>query len=222
MHPHSLTPPPPLSSVMPCVHLLLPVSRAERTKRRSPRLDVLRAAQTVLFAEGCGHLNFDSRINMCVLSLAPSHLDTARCIAQTPPPSYLTLTLAGSYGRWQKALTNSAEFVCVSPPGAPVRWFTLCAKVRAPPSLHRRLCSCASLDRSPHGCIASPPDCTHIHPVWLQLLPAGILWGAGTAMGEIPPYFVSYSAAKLGSKVTRPATSSTVLRCHRMTTLQWD
>jgi len=81
--------------------------------------------KTVLFAETCGHLNFDSRINM-----------------------------------WDKALTNSAEFVCLAPSGAPVRWFTLCAK----------------------------------------LLPAGILWGAGTAAGEIPPYFVSYSAAKLGSK----------------------
>jgi len=33
----------------------------------------------------------------------------------------------------------------------------------------------------------------------VKLLPAGVLWGAGTAIGEIPPYFVSYSAAKLGS-----------------------
>jgi hypothetical protein len=43
----------------------------------------------------------------------------------------------------------------------------------------------------------------------LQLLPAGILWGAGTAAGEIPPYFVSFSAAKLGSKVRYSSSSIT-------------
>ena len=44
---------------------------------------------------------------------------------------------------------------------------------------------------------------------YIQLLPAGILWGAGTAAGEIPPYFVSYSAAKLGSKVRQTQLSLT-------------
>jgi len=32
--------------------------------------------------------------------------------------------------------------------------------------------------------------------VFLQALPAGILWGIGTAIGEIPPYLLSYQAAK--------------------------
>jgi len=32
--------------------------------------------------------------------------------------------------------------------------------------------------------------------VFLQALPAGILWGVGTAIGEIPPYLLSYQAAK--------------------------
>ena len=32
--------------------------------------------------------------------------------------------------------------------------------------------------------------------VFLQALPAGILWGVGTAVGEIPPYLLSYQAAK--------------------------
>mmetsp|Transcript_10875 Transcript_10875/g.20446 ORF Transcript_10875/g.20446 Transcript_10875/m.20446 type:complete len:436 (-) Transcript_10875:731-2038(-) len=81
--------------------------------------------KTVLFAEVCGHLNFDSRINM-----------------------------------WQKALANSAEFICETETGDPVSWLNLFAK----------------------------------------LVPTGFLWGLGTALGEIPPYFVSYCAAKLGNQ----------------------
>ena len=34
----------------------------------------------------------------------------------------------------------------------------------------------------------------------MQVLPAAMLWGAGTAVGEIPPYAFSYHAAKAGMK----------------------
>jgi hypothetical protein len=29
-----------------------------------------------------------------------------------------------------------------------------------------------------------------------------ILWGCGTAVGEVPPYFISYSAARAGQRNT--------------------
>lgn len=34
----------------------------------------------------------------------------------------------------------------------------------------------------------------------LQVAMTAMLWGAGTAMGEVPPYFISYSAAKAGKR----------------------
>lgn len=34
----------------------------------------------------------------------------------------------------------------------------------------------------------------------LQVLGAAVLWGAGTALGEVPPYAISYHAAKAGIK----------------------
>lgn len=34
--------------------------------------------------------------------------------------------------------------------------------------------------------------------VWLAVLPAAVLWGGGTAVGEIPPYWISFMAAKAG------------------------
>jgi len=36
--------------------------------------------------------------------------------------------------------------------------------------------------------------------IFLKVLPTSILWGAGTAIGEIPPYILSYQAAKAGEK----------------------
>ena len=36
--------------------------------------------------------------------------------------------------------------------------------------------------------------------IWLACLPAAILWGAGTAAGEIPPYWLSFIAAKQGKE----------------------
>lgn len=33
--------------------------------------------------------------------------------------------------------------------------------------------------------------------VWLAVLPAAVLWGGGTAAGEIPPYWISFMAAKV-------------------------
>lgn len=37
-------------------------------------------------------------------------------------------------------------------------------------------------------------------PILLKILPTSILWGGGTAIGEIPPYILSYQAAKAGEK----------------------
>ena len=34
----------------------------------------------------------------------------------------------------------------------------------------------------------------------MQVLPAAVLWGAGTAVGEIPPYAFSYHATKAGRR----------------------
>ena len=36
--------------------------------------------------------------------------------------------------------------------------------------------------------------------VWIASLPAAIVWGAGTAAGEIPPYWISYLAAVAGKE----------------------
>ena len=36
----------------------------------------------------------------------------------------------------------------------------------------------------------------------LQVMPAAILWGAGTALGEIPPYAVAYHASVASGKVS--------------------
>lgn len=38
--------------------------------------------------------------------------------------------------------------------------------------------------------------------VLLKVLPASILWGAGTALGEVPPYAVAFSAAVAADKVS--------------------
>ena len=32
----------------------------------------------------------------------------------------------------------------------------------------------------------------------MQVLPVSMLWGSGTALGEVPPYAFSYHAAKAG------------------------
>lgn len=40
------------------------------------------------------------------------------------------------------------------------------------------------------------PRCVHN----VQVSPSAMLWGAGTALGEIPPYAFSYQAAKAGRK----------------------
>ena len=36
----------------------------------------------------------------------------------------------------------------------------------------------------------------------LQVMPAAMLWGAGTALGEIPPYAVAYHASVASGKVS--------------------
>lgn len=41
--------------------------------------------------------------------------------------------------------------------------------------------------------------CPPTHPT-LQVLPTAVLWGMGTALGEVPPYALSYHAAKAGKR----------------------
>ena len=36
--------------------------------------------------------------------------------------------------------------------------------------------------------------------VALQVIGAAMLWGAGTALGEVPPYAIAYHTAKAGIK----------------------
>jgi membrane protein YqaA with SNARE-associated domain len=45
----------------------------------------------------------------------------------------------------------------------------------------------------------SPPDVTYLN-VFLKVLPVFIFWGIGTAIGEVPPYFIAYMAKKTGEK----------------------
>ena len=47
------------------------------------------------------------------------------------------------------------------------------------------------------GSIAT--ESTWLH-AWIASLPAAIVWGAGTAAGEIPPYWISYLAAVAGKE----------------------
>lgn len=49
-------------------------------------------------------------------------------------------------------------------------------------------------------CAAPSADVASYGDVYLKVLPAAVLWGAGTALGEVPPYAVSYQATKLGRK----------------------
>lgn len=43
--------------------------------------------------------------------------------------------------------------------------------------------------------------------VYCKVLPAAVLWGAGTALGEVPPYAVSYQATKLGRRTAEVDTA---------------
>ncbi|KAK9917565.1 hypothetical protein WJX75_005821 [Coccomyxa subellipsoidea] len=47
-------------------------------------------------------------------------------------------------------------------------------------------------------CGSGPRGTVHFHDIFLKVLPAALLWGTGTAIGEIPPYAFSYHAAKAG------------------------
>ena len=48
-------------------------------------------------------------------------------------------------------------------------------------------------------CDGATVDATWMN-VWLAVLPACVLWGGGTAAGEIPPYWISFLAAKAGEE----------------------
>lgn len=45
--------------------------------------------------------------------------------------------------------------------------------------------------------------CTRAHTHRAQVVLTAILWGAGTALGEVPPYLISYSGAAAGKKEDR-------------------
>jgi len=47
-------------------------------------------------------------------------------------------------------------------------------------------------------CTVKPRVSASYFDVWFNVLPACIVWGSGTAFGEIPPYWVSFFAAKAG------------------------
>jgi len=47
-------------------------------------------------------------------------------------------------------------------------------------------------------CAVTPKSRVRYVDIWLRVLPACVAWGVGTAFGEIPPYWVSYFAAKAG------------------------
>ena len=49
-----------------------------------------------------------------------------------------------------------------------------------------------------HHCLSHQLTIRVVH-AW-QIVGTAILWGAGTAVGEIPPYAFSYHAAKAGLK----------------------
>lgn len=47
-------------------------------------------------------------------------------------------------------------------------------------------------------CYDDEPDDVSFGDLFVKVMPAALLWGAGTALGEVPPYAISYSAAKAG------------------------
>lgn len=47
-------------------------------------------------------------------------------------------------------------------------------------------------------CTAKPRSSVSYIDIWLRVLPECMVWGCGTAFGEVPPYWVSYFAAKAG------------------------
>lgn len=55
----------------------------------------------------------------------------------------------------------------------------------------------ALFGRSTHSAPQHP--CPSTHPT-RQVLPTAVLWGVGTALGEVPPYALSYHAAKAGKR----------------------
>ncbi|KDD77071.1 hypothetical protein H632_c27p4 [Helicosporidium sp. ATCC 50920] len=52
---------------------------------------------------------------------------------------------------------------------------------------------CEPLASAPEGAVG-------FWRIYRRVLPSAVLWGVGTALGEIPPYAISYHAAKLGQR----------------------
>lgn len=48
-----------------------------------------------------------------------------------------------------------------------------------------------------------PPPSPPFFDIFLKVVPAAVLWGAGTALGEVPPYLLSYHAAEARAAAER-------------------
>jgi len=58
-------------------------------------------------------------------------------------------------------------------------------------------------------CTGAPPDASFLN-IWIQVVPAAFIWGCGTAIGEIPPYLMSYG-------VTQPIFTGKLAKFQEMT-----
>jgi hypothetical protein len=176
-----------------------------------------RHAQVCLAAEKCGHLGFDSRADMwwssegfhCgdtpagevsflgillkVSKLAVGERTAAHCV-----PALSSLLCCPEPGK--------AFAVWASPGLIPlVPWRDQKGGGGRTPKTCRGAGILAMLlDERLQGWTQRGWACRLLQPsivgAPLQVLPAAVLWGAGTAMGEIPPYAVAYHAARAGFK----------------------
>ena len=57
-------------------------------------------------------------------------------------------------------------------------------------------------------CYTHIPSSVNFLATWMKVLPWLVLWGTGTAIGEIPPYAVSYAAARNRPKLAQKISAS--------------
>ena len=129
---------------------------------------------------------------------SPSHLQPP----PTPKPSVVSACAPGRQAVGGPPSCVSAcylnQFVSLGlwqqEPMAPVLWWTVRRLVQTclqlPCAEACRLTSPATLRQGSSSLVAPASP--------LQVSVAAVLWGAGTALGEIPPYAFSYHAAKAG------------------------
>jgi hypothetical protein len=88
---------------------------------------------------------------------------------------------------------TSEPFHCGDTPPGHVGFWDIYEKVRTGKVSSWRRIMCA------FGLVVKPACAMCLYVMQVAL--TGMLWGAGTAIGEIPPYIISYSAASRGRKV---------------------